>query len=126
MFSKHNPKGRIKSPKSRSAVSRHFQVEGTVNNMTADQHLILAIRVDGLLWPKGEVQMNGSIWKSEVHENGNPPRGKFTLELYRVENNGYDEIITWLARGEQTGHYPGLRKINNGVKLHSIKLRLKL
>jgi hypothetical protein len=87
--------------------------------------LLLVVHVGGLMWPKGQVQVDDGSWISEVHEGGTPPNGEFTLSLYLVRNGGYEEIADWLERGQATGDYPGLRRIKDGFRLHSVRLRLK-
>jgi hypothetical protein len=125
MFFDRNPQGRIQYPQNGDLVPRRFRAEGTVNNLPAGQHLLLVVEVGGLMWPKGKVQVKNTSWASEVHEEGAPPDGKFTLSLYWVSSKGYDEIAVWLERGKATGDYPGLGRIKDGIKLHSIKLRLE-
>ncbi len=118
-------KGRILSPRNRGLVQRHFRAEGTVESLPEDQHLLLVIQVDGLMWPKGKVQVNDGTWWGQVHEGGTPPDGRFLLSLYLVTDRGYAEIISWLERGKETSHYPGLRKIRGGTSLHTVSLQLK-
>jgi hypothetical protein len=125
MFFDHKPRGRINSPKNGDRVPRLFRAEGTIDSLPAGQHLLLVVQVGGLMWPKGKVQVNHTSWISEVYEGGTPPNGDFTLALYLVRDKGYDEIAAWLERGRLTGDYPGLGHIKDGIKLHSIKLRLE-
>jgi hypothetical protein len=125
MFFNRKPKGRINYPKNRDLVPRLFQVEGTIDRLPAGQHLLLVVQVGGLMWSKGEVQVRNTSWTSEVYEGGSPPNGDFTLSLYMVSDKGYDEIATWLERGKLTGDYPGLGQIQDGVRLHSVRLRLE-
>lgn len=120
-----NPRGRISYPGNRSRVPRLFRAEGKVENLPSDHHLLLVVEVAGLMWPKGQAQVNDTSWTSEVHEGGAPPGGHFTLSLYVVSSRGYDEIAAWLERGKLTDDYPGLGQIRNGIGLHSINLRLK-
>jgi hypothetical protein len=77
------------------------------------------------MWPKGEVQVNNGSWTAQVHESGHPPDGRFELSLWTVSNRGVDEIVAWLEHGRRTGDCPGLWQIKDGVKLHSITLRLE-
>jgi hypothetical protein len=125
-FLNRNSKGRILYPRNRDLTPRRFQAEGTVDSMPAGQHLLLVVEVGGLLWPKSKVQVDGTSWSAEVYEGGTPPNGNFTLSLYMVSSQGYDEISAWLERGKSTGSYPGLVHIKNGIKLDSINLRLEL
>jgi hypothetical protein len=53
------------------------------------------------------------------------PNGRFALSLWLVSSRGYDEVAAWLEHGKRTGDYPGLGQIKDGVKLHSITLRLE-
>ena len=125
MFFDRHPQGRINQPRNRDWVSRLFRTEGTIDRLPAGQHLLLVVEVGELMWPKGQVQVNETSWTSEVYEGGTPPNGRFKLSLYSVSDKGYDEIAVWLERGKLTGHYPGLGQIKDGVRLHSIKLRLE-
>lgn len=125
MFFKRYPRSKIKRPCNRDAVSRIFQAEGTIDCSLADQHLLLVVETGGLMWPKGEVQVSDTIWRSTVDEKGTPPDGKFTLSLYWISDQVSGEIAAWLARGRLTDHYPGLTQIKDGIKLHSISLRLE-
>ncbi len=125
MFLNRKPKGRINYPRNRDSIPRLFRAEGTIDRLPAGQHLLLVVQVGGLMWPKGEVQVDHTSWASEVYEGGTPPNGNFTLALYQVSAEGYGEIAAWLEHGKSTGHYPGLGRIKDGVKLHSIKLRLE-
>jgi hypothetical protein len=125
MFFNRKPKGRINYPKNRDLVPRLFQAEGSIDRLPAGQHLLLVVQVGGLMWPKGEVQVRNTSWTSEVYEGGSPPNGDFTLALYLVSDKGYDEIATWLEHGKLTGDYPGLEQIKDGVRLHSVRLRLE-
>jgi hypothetical protein len=120
-----NPQGRIHHPRNRDLVSRRFRAEGTIDSLPVGQHLLLVVEVGGLMWPKGKVRVNDTSWASEVHEGGTPPDGNFTLSLCLVSSTGYGEIAAWLEHGRLTGHYPGLGRIKDGIKLHSIRLRLK-
>jgi hypothetical protein len=119
-----NLQGRINHPRNRSLVPRLFRTEGTIDGLSAGQHVLVVVEVGGLVWPKGKVQVKNTSWVCDVHEGGTPPDGKFTLSLYAVSRKGYDEIAAWLERGKATGDYPGLRRIKEGIKLHSIKVRL--
>ena len=125
MFFNRNPQGRIHYPRNRDSVSRLFRAEGTIDSLPEGQHLLLVVEVGGLMWPKGKVRVNNTSWASEVYEGGTPPDGNFALSLYLVSSKGYDEIAAWLERGKLTGDYPGLGQIKDGIKLHSIKLRLE-
>ena len=125
MFFKREPRGRISYPGDRDLVPRLFRAEGTIDRLPAGQHLLLVVQVGGLMWPKGEVQVRNTSWTSEVYEGGSPPNGNFTLSLYLVSDRGYGEIAAWLERGKLTGDYPGLGQIRDGVRLHSVRLRLE-
>jgi hypothetical protein len=125
MFFNRNPQGKINYPRNRDLVSRLFRAEGTIDSLPVGQHLLLVVQVGGLMWPKGEVQVNNTRWTSEVYEGGSPPDRNFTLSLYLVSSKGYDEIAAWLERGKLRGNYPGLGQIKGGVRLHSVKLRLE-
>jgi hypothetical protein len=125
MLSNRSPRGRINYPRDRDLVPRVFQAEGTVDNLPAGQQLLLVVEIGGLMWPKGKVQVTGSSWVSEVYEGGSPPNGKFILSLYLVSDRGYGEITTWLERGRRPGDYPGLGRIGDATRLHSVKLRLE-
>lgn len=125
MFLKRSPQGRITRPRNGSSVTRLFQVEGTIERLPMGRSLFLVVHVDGLMWPKTEVLLDGASWAAEVHEEGSPPDGKFSLSLYSVGRKGHDELRGWLDRGESTGHYPVLRRIKDSTRLHSIKLKLQ-
>ena len=125
MFSKRNPQGRITYPRNRGSVPRLFRAEGTIDDTPAGQHLVVAVEVAGLIWPKALVPADSGSWTCQVHEGGNPPSGRFALSLWLTGSQGYDEITAWLETGTRTGHYPGLWQIKVGVKLHSITLRLE-
>jgi hypothetical protein len=125
MFFNRKPQGRINYPRNRDLVSRLFWAEGTNDRLPVGQYLLLVVQVDGLMWPKGKVQVKNTSWISEVHEEGRPPGGNFTLSLYLVSSEGYDEIAAWSDHGGLTGDYPGLRRIKDGTKLHSVKLGLE-
>ena len=120
----NHPQGKINVPTNNATVSRHFQAEGTVEHLPAGQHLFLVVEIDGLLWPKGEVQLKNTAWTCEVHEGGSPPDGRFALSLFLVSGKDYDDINSWLERGKLTDDYPGFENIKNGERLHSVKLRL--
>lgn len=77
------------------------------------------------MWPKGLIQPVDGTWSAEVYEGGSPPNGRFTLSLFLVSEKGYEEVEAWLERGKRTGDYPGIGRIRDSVKLHSIRLRLK-
>jgi len=125
VFFNRKPRGRIDQPRNRDLVSRRFRAEGIIDSLPVGQHLLLVVEVGGLMWPKGKVRVNDTSWTSEVHEGGTPPDGDFALSLYLVSSMGYGEIAAWLEHGRLTGHYPGLGQIKDGIKLHSIRLRLK-
>ena len=82
MFSNRKPKGRINYPENRHLTPRLFRAKGTIDSLPAGQRVVLVVQVSGLLWPKGEVKVNGASWTSEVHEGGMPPGGNFTLSLF--------------------------------------------
>jgi hypothetical protein len=124
MFFNRKPRGRINHPGNHALVPRLFQAEGTVESLPTGQHLLLVVEVGGWMWPKAQVQVNNGAWASEVYEGGNPPNGDFTLSLYSVSDSGYDEIATWFEHGRLTGDYPGLVQLKDGVRLHSVRLRL--
>lgn len=119
------PGGRIRFPANGSAVPRLFRAEGTVENLPASKQLLLAVEVAGLMWPKAQVQTIDGAWSAEVHEDGAPPDGRSALSLYMTSTEGYGEVAAWLERGRLTGDYPGLGRSRDGIKLHSIRLRLK-
>ena len=125
MFFNRKPEGTINHPRNRDSVPRRFRAEGSIHRLPAGQHVLLVVEVGGLMWPKGEVQVRNTSWTSEVYEGGSPPNGNFTLSLHLVSDKGYDEIAAWLERGKLTGNYPGLERIKDGVRLHSIRLRLE-
>jgi hypothetical protein len=82
------------------------------------------VEVGGLMWPKGEVQVQDGSWSASVYEGGAPPQGRFILSLYLVGKRVYSQIAAWLERGQATGDYPGLGRIRDGLKLDSVRLRL--
>jgi hypothetical protein len=125
MFSSRSPQGRINCPRNRDVVPRLFRAEGIIDGLPAGQHLPLVVQVEALMWPKSQVQVSSSSWTAQVHEGGHPPDGRFDLSLWLVGSRGYDEIVAWLEHGSRTGDYPGLWQIKDGVKLHSITLRLE-
>ncbi len=118
------PQGKINNPRSNASVPRRFHTEGSVNNLSAGQHLFLVVEIDGLMWPKGEAQIKNTGWTCEVHEGGEPPGGRFALSLFVVGEPAYEAINDWLDRGKATDDYPGLEDLSDGIKLHSIPLRL--
>jgi len=120
----NRPQGKINSPRNNATVSRHFQAEGTVDNLQAGQHLFVIVEIGGLMWPKGEAQLNDKTWACEVYEGGSPPDGRFALSLFSVDDKGYDDVNAWLERGKSTGDYPGLTTIDACKRLHRINLRL--
>lgn len=124
MFFNRKPKGRIDHPGNHALVPRLFRAEGKVESLPAGQHLLLVVEVGGWMWPKGKVRANHGSWTSEVYEGGTPSDGKFTLSLFLVSDIGYDEVAAWLERGKLTGDYPGLGQIRDGIRLHSVRLRL--
>jgi len=124
-FLNRKPQGRISHPRNRALVPRLFQAEGSIDSVPAGQHLLLVVEVNGLKWPKGEVVVKNTSWDAFVFEGGTPPNGDFTLSLYAVSSEGYDEISAWLERGKAAGDYPGLSHIKDGIRLDSIKLRLE-
>jgi hypothetical protein len=124
-FLQPTPQGRINYPKNRDLVPRLFRAEGTIDRLPAGQHLLLVVQVGGLTWPKGEVQVRDTAWTSEVYEGGSPPNENFTLSLYLVSDRGYVEIAAWLERGKLTGDYPGLARLRDGARLHSVRLHLE-
>jgi hypothetical protein len=103
MVFNRNPKGRIKYPRNRDWVSGHFRAEGSIDRLPAGRHLILAVGVGGLIWPKGEVQIDNTSWAFEVYEGGTPPGGRFKLSLFLVGSKGYDAVTAWLDHGRLTG-----------------------
>ena len=96
MLFKRKPKGRIRQPKNDGIVPRHFRAKGTVSHLPDDQHLWIVVQVEGLMWPKGDVAVTDGAWSTEVYEEG-----------------------------RLTDSYPGLRRIEGGVRLDRIRLRLK-
>lgn len=125
MLFNRKPKGRITQPSNGDVVPRRFRAEGTVKRLSDDQSLLLVVQVGGLMWPKGDVPVAEGTWSTEVYEEGSPPNGRFHLTLYRVGARGYDEVVAWLEQGQLTKRYPGLRRIEGGVRLHSVKLRIE-
>jgi len=125
MFSNWAPQGRILRPRARELVQRLFRAEGSVDSLPAGQHLLLVVQVEGLMWPKGQIQVNNGSWTAQVHEAGHPSDGLFVLSLWMVSSRGYGEVVAWLEHGGHTGEYPGLWQIKDGVELHSITLRLR-
>jgi hypothetical protein len=125
MFRRRTPLGRITRPSQHSSVPRLFQAQGSIEGLPPGRFLFLVVIVEGLLWPKSDVRLDGASWTAEVHEEGSPPGGNFSLSLYSVGRIGHDEIRAWLDRGQSTGHYPGLRQIKDGARLHTIKLKLQ-
>lgn len=122
---RHSLQGRILRPANGSAIRRHFRAEGNVEGLPSGHHLLLVVEVAGLMWPKGEVQAIDGAWAAEVHEDGAPPDGRFALSLYMTSDRGYGDVAAWLERGRLTDDYPGLERIRDGVKLHSVRLRLQ-
>jgi hypothetical protein len=125
MLSNRNPQGKITYPRNRDSVPRLFRAEGTIDNLPAGKQLLLAVEIGGLMWPKGRVPVDGRSWVSEVYEGGWPPNGRFTLSLFMISDQGYDKVATWLEHGKRTGDYPGLGRIPDAARLHSVKLRLE-
>jgi hypothetical protein len=125
VLSNRNPRGRINRPRDRGSVPRRFRVEGAIDNLPAGKQLLLVVEIGGLMWPKGQAPVDGGSWVSEVYEGGWPPNGRFTLSLFLISDQGYDEVATWLEHGKRTGGYPGLGRIREATRLHSVKLRLE-
>ncbi len=120
----NRPQGTITTPPNNALVPRRFHAEGSVNNLSAGQHLFLVVEIDGLMWPKGKVQWQDTSWTGEVLEGGDPPEGRFTLSLFAVGGKGFEAVTAWLKRGEATDSYPGLVNIDESIRLHSVRLRL--
>jgi hypothetical protein len=108
----------------RDTVPRHFRVEGKMKKQPIE-HLWLAVEVGGLIWLKEpEIKIVGTRWVGQVYEGGSPPKGKFILALYEVNERGHRKIMEWLNSGHKVGHYPGLPAITGGRKVAAVDLRL--
>jgi len=119
-----NPKGKINLPGNNASVPRHFQAGGTIADLPPGQHLFLVVEVEGLMWPKGEAQLQNMAWTCDVYEGGDPPGGRFALSLFAIGGQGFETVTAWLERGKATDSYPGMEHIPQGIRLHSIRLRL--
>jgi hypothetical protein len=120
----NNPQGKINLPEDNAMVSRNILAEGTAADLPAGRYLFLVVEVDGLMWPKCEVEVKNLTWTCEVCEGGNPPGGRFGLSLFMVGDRGYADINAWLERGKMTGDYPGIMNLKDSIRLHSVWLRL--
>ena len=103
--------GRITIPVAESRiVSSRIRVEGVLTNVDVTMKVWLAHRrvPQGLFWPKEpciEPRNDGSF-SVTAFEHGAP--GRLVISLLAVDQRADRVFNTWLAKGHQTGDYPGL------------------
>jgi hypothetical protein len=61
-------------------------------------------------------------WKKIVHEDGNPPNGKFAIAIYATNEDGHNNILSWIEETRRTGYFYGLSDVNGVRKIETIEL----
>lgn len=96
-----------------------------MDNAQKNARLLLAVEVDGLIWPKEPLALAQNGWSLYIAEGGNPPDGKFVLSAWHAPETAEEVIENWLQTGRLTGDFPGLEELPNATRLDSVELRLR-
>lgn len=91
--------------------SQSVTVQGYVYRLPLGCRAYIASRIDpdGLVWPKDpmlDLPHGEGKFRVRVYEGGQ--RGRRYYSVLMVNPAGARQITEWLAKGSQTGHFPGL------------------
>ena len=118
-----NAQGQMKWPRANSTVKPEIRCRGNVTGLGAGMYLRLVLEVDGLHWPKEQVQPNPDwSWEATVFEDGRPinvdhsPK-QFAISLFALAPSAERKIDRWHKRGRASNHYPGLQGIPGGRRI---------
>lgn len=127
LWGPQNPAGEIESPAAGSRIPREFTVTGTFSNIPDEEHLWLAVQVGNVLYPKEpEIDTSASHFSEQIVEGGNPPGGRFSLVLLRVDRDGQAGVERWLSALRAGEEPPGLTNVTGARVLDAVaNLRLE-
>ena len=109
--------GQITEPAPQSLVCRKIECNGTANNIPKDHSLVIAVEINGDIWPKRTIlNYNKNRWSAVIFEHGTTA-GQIALSLFLVTEQTRVSIDSWLAEGERIGHYKPWKGIPNSVRL---------
>ncbi len=111
------PRGAITFPKDGGFVGQVLSAEGTLRDIPSDQHIWLAVQVGNLLFPKEPEISPDSHWLVQSIEAEYPRGSQLSLALLMVGSQGQQQIERWLAEGESTGEFAGLKAITDSKRL---------
>lgn len=121
-----DPTGSIESPVEGSRVAREFAVSGALSHIPGDEHVWIAVQVGNILYPKEPEIASADHFSEQIVEGGNPPGGRFSVVLLRVEPEGQSTIESWLSALRRDEDPPGMRTIPGAQVLDAVtNLRLE-
>ena len=108
-------------------MAREFTVTGTLSNIPEGEHVWLAVQVGNLLYPKEpEIVSSADQFSEQIVEGGNPPGGRFSLVLLRVDARGQAAIERWLPALLRGAEPPGFATIPEARVIDAVaNLRLE-
>lgn len=121
-----DPAGSIESPVEGSRVAREFTVSGALSHIPGDERVWIAVQVGNFLYPKEPEIASADRFSEQIVEGGNPPGGRFSVVLLRVEAEGQARVENWLAALRRGEGPPGMRTIPGAQVLDAVaNLRLE-
>lgn len=119
-FQVKETRGEIVIPGEGDTVCQEFEFLVVLNNIKDDQCYWLCNEIDGLCWPK--IQLNPSTEDLTINgtsnEGGSPKNGMFNIVLYEIDYEEHLKIIDWQEKKDFSG-------LNiNGTILDKISVKL--
>lgn len=108
-------------------VQRHFKFEvELINSPAPDRTLWLCHEMNGQAWPKTALEFVGTQSTGTSVESGSPPGGAITLTIVELDADGQGAVTAWLRHGQETDHYPGLKKLPGAIPVASVRVILEI
>jgi len=111
------PQVKISGPASGSTQPSPVNVQGNASGLSSGEKIWTVVFIDGLSYPQRAALLVGNNWTAAAYlGGGTKDSGKVFDILAVVVNEQADQVFTgWIARGDQTGSYPGFPSLPQGA-----------
>ena len=92
-------------------------------NIPIDNYVWLAVKIEGNIWPKKQINPPYKAWLEQIEEYGNEK--KFGLILMVVNNASHQKILSWQKIRKEDQNWSPIERLQNMTILDALQLRLK-
>lgn len=120
---KHESKfATIKSPKTRSVVSKQFVISGKVDTPLSNHTYYLLEYRNKLFWPKFDLGNKSANWSKELTFRAN--KNQYSSYQIVMANPELKKTIDqWFKTSRESGQYPGIDSLNIDKVVANIKVK---